>query len=91
MNKTTAPKTMNHKPKGWAAILCRFASFEEDSEQRCSERLHSSQREARREAEGWARTMGQKPVRWEVLDNNMAIGRIDNHIVLVCSIMLPLG
>jgi hypothetical protein len=91
MHKTTAPKTINHNPRGWAAILCRFAPFEEDGEQRCSERLHWSQHEARREAEGWARTMGQKPVRWEVLDDNIAIGRIDNHVVLVHSMMLPLG
>jgi hypothetical protein len=82
---------MNQRPKGWTAILCRFAPFEADGEQRCSERLHWSQREARREAEGWARAMGQKPVRWEMLDDNMVIGRIDNYIVLVRSIMLPLG
>ena len=47
------------------------------------------QRDARREAEGWARTMGQRPIRWELLDDNMALGRIDDHVVLVRSIMLP--
>ena len=33
--------------------------------------------------------MGQKPIRWEVLDDNMALGRIDDHVVLVRSTMLP--
>jgi hypothetical protein len=75
--------------KGWAAILCRFAPFEAHGEQKCSERLHWSQRDARREAEGWAHAMGQKPIRWELLDDNEAIGRIDNHIVLVRSMMVP--
>jgi hypothetical protein len=76
-------------PTGWTAILCRFAPFEAYGEQKCSERLHWSQRDARREAEGWARTMCQSPIRWEVLDDNMALGRIDDHVVLVRSIMLP--
>ena len=77
--------------KGWAAILCRFAPFEAHSEQKCSERLHWLQRDARREAEGWAHTISPKPIRWEVLDDNMVLGRIDNHVVLVHSIMLPFG
>jgi hypothetical protein len=76
-------------PKGWTAILCRLAPFEAHSDQKCSERLHWTQRDARREAEGWAHSM-EKPIRWEVLDDNMAIGRIDNHVVVVRSIMLPL-
>lgn len=76
-------------PTGWAAVLCRLAPFEAHGEQKCSERLHWSQHDARREAEGWARTMGQSPIRWEVLDDDMALGRIDDHVVLVRSIMLP--
>jgi hypothetical protein len=75
--------------RGWAAILYRIAPVAVGSTHKCSERLHWSQRDARREAEGWASTMGQKPIRWEVLDDNMAVGRIDDHVVLVRSIMLP--
>jgi hypothetical protein len=76
---------------GWAAIICRTVPFEVCGTLKCSERLHWSQRDARREAEGWARTMGQKPIRWEVLDDTMAIRHIDDHVVLVRSIMLPRG
>ena len=76
-------------PPGWTAVLCRLAPFKAHAEQKCSERLHWSQRDARREAEEWARTMGNKPISWEMLDDNMALGRIDENVVLVRSIMLP--
>ena len=80
---------MAKDPTGWTAVVCRLAPFEAHGEPKCSERLHWSQRDARREAEGWARTMCQSPIRWEVLDDNMALGRIDDHVVLVRSVMLP--
>ena len=33
--------------------------------------------------------MSHEPIRWEVLDDNMAIRRIDDHVVLARSIALP--
>jgi hypothetical protein len=83
------PRMAEANPKGWTAVLCRLAPFEAHGEHKCSERLHWSQRDARREAEGWARDLGQKPIRWEVLDDNMALGRVDDHVVLLRSIILP--
>jgi hypothetical protein len=60
---------------------------------RGSLRLHWTQRGAREEAEQWVGEMDPPPriIRWETLDDLMAIGRIDGHAVVIRSILLPLG
>jgi hypothetical protein len=58
---------------------------------RGSPRLHRTQRAAQEEAQAWATEMGHGPIVWESLDDQMAIGRIPGHAVVVRSILSPLG
>jgi hypothetical protein len=58
---------------------------------RGSPRLHWTQRAAREEAQAWATEMGHGLIIWESLDDQMAIGRMPGHAVVVRSILLPLG
>ena len=59
---------------------------------RGSLRLHWTQRAAGEEAEQWVGEMDPpRTIRWETLDDLMAIGRIDGHAVVIRSILLPLG
>ena len=46
---------------------------------------------AQEEAPAWATEMGHGRIVWERLDDQMAIGRIPGHAVVVRSILLPLG
>jgi hypothetical protein len=56
-----------------------------------SRRLHWTQRGAREEAQKWVTEMGAGQIAWEILDDQMAIGRIRGHSVVVRSILLPLS
>jgi hypothetical protein len=58
---------------------------------RGSPRLHWTQQAAQEEAPAWATEMGHGRIVWERLDDQMAIGRIPGHAVVVRSILLPLG
>ena len=57
---------------------------------RLGSRLHWSQGDARAEAERWVAHNG--PVRWELVDDQISVGRCkEGHTVVVRSILLPLG
>jgi hypothetical protein len=77
--------------RGWTAIIWSVANAELYSALRGSERLHWTQRAAREEAEAWCEEMGRGRVYWRVLDDNMALGRLDRCVVVVRSILLPIG
>ena len=56
---------------------------------RRSKRAHLKQEDARREVEGWVTEMRRAPVRWEIADDEMLVGRIPGHFVVVSSFLLP--
>jgi len=75
----------------WAAMIFPSGIADVIGAVRGSPRLHWTQRAAREEAQAWAREMGHERIIWESLDDQMAIGRIPGHAVVVRSILLPLG
>ena len=78
--------------RGWAAMIYPTGVSEVFGAVRGSLRLHWTQRAAREEAEQWVGEMDPpRTIRWETLDDLMAIGRIDGHAVVIRSILLPLG
>ena len=58
---------------------------------RASKRLHWTQKGARAEAEQWLLEMKIGPIKWEILDDQVVIGRNHNHIVVLRSVLLPIG
>jgi len=54
---------------------------------RLSPRLHRAQDAAMDEAQSWV----TEPIKWEVLDDPVLLGRVSNRLVVIRSIMLPLG
>jgi hypothetical protein len=78
--------------RGWATMIYPTGVSEVFGAVRGSLRLHWTQRAAREEAEQWVGEMDPpRIIRWETLDDLMAIGRIDGHAVVIRSILLPLG
>jgi hypothetical protein len=75
----------------WAAMIFPSGIAYVIGAVRGSPRLHWTQRAAREEAQAWATEMGHERIIWESLDDQMAIGRIPGHAVVVRSILLPLG
>ena len=53
--------------------------------------VRGSPRRPREEAQAWATEMGHGRIIWESLDDQMTIGRIPGHAVVVRSILLTLG
>jgi hypothetical protein len=80
---------MTREPRVWFAIIQVADSRDVAGAVRRSKRAHLKQDDARREVEGWVREMRLAPVRWEVADDEMLIGRIPGHFVVVSSLLLP--
>jgi hypothetical protein len=76
---------------GWAAMIFRSGIPDVIGAVRGSPRLDWTQQAAREEAQAWATEMGHGQIIWESLDDQMAIGRMPGHAVVVRSILLPLG
>ena len=78
--------------RDWAAMIYPTGVFEVFGAVRGSLGLHWTQRAAREEAEQWVGEMDPpRTIRWQTLDDLMAIGRTDGHAVVIRSILLPLG
>jgi hypothetical protein len=77
--------------RGWAAMIFSSGIADVIGAVRGSLRLHWTQRAAQEEARAWATEMGHGRIVWESLDDQMVIGRIPGHTVVVRSILLPLG
>jgi hypothetical protein len=79
---------MTAEPRVWFAIIladCRDVV----GAVRRSKRAHLKQEGARREVESWVAEMRRTPVRWESADDEMLVGRIPGHFVVVSSFLLP--
>jgi hypothetical protein len=77
--------------RGWAATILVSGTPDVIGAVRRSSRLHWTQRAAQAEAQAWATEMGHGVIIWGSLDDQMLIGRIPGHAVVVRSILLPLG
>jgi hypothetical protein len=79
------------QPRCWIAVIWPNATGPA-STLRYSQRLHWTQRAARDEVEAWVRDMRLRPVRWEMIDDLTAIGRIGEQVmVFVGTTVLPEG
>ena len=76
---------------GWAATILASGTADVFGAVRRSSRLHWTQGAAQAEAQAWATEMGHGEIFWGSLDDQMVIGRIPGHAVVVRSILLPLG
>jgi len=77
--------------RAWAAIIFPTGVAEIFGALRGSARLHWMRADAQQEAERWISDMKAGPLRWETIDDQIAIGRCDAHVVVVRSILLPRG
>jgi len=75
----------------WAAILFATGHADVFGAVRGSPRLHWRFGDARLEAEGWAEEMGAGPVAWMTVEDEIAVGRIRGHALVLRSILLPAG
>jgi hypothetical protein len=84
---------MRSERRVWAAMLfpSGIGAAEVIGALRGSRRLHWSMREARAEAEKWAAEMKFGPIHWEVVDDEVVIGRNHDHIAVLRSVLLPQG
>ena len=83
--------TQEANRRGWAAMIFPSGIAEVIGAVRGSPRLHWTQRTAREQAQAWATEMGHGQIAWETLDDQMVIGRIPGHAIVIRSILLPLG
>lgn len=74
---------------GWFAVIYADGKHDLVGSIRRSKRLHWTQREARKELEHWADELGIKPVAWDLVDDDVIIGRSPGHVFVVSSIRLP--
>jgi len=77
--------------RAWAAMIFSTGVAEIFGALRGSARLHWTQANAQHEAECWISEMRAGPLRWQTIDDQIAIGRCDSHVVVVRSILLPCG
>jgi hypothetical protein len=75
----------------WAAILFVAGQADVFGAVRGSPRLHWSFDGARIEAEGWAEAMQAGPIAWARIEDEIAVGRIKGHAIVLRGILLPLG
>jgi hypothetical protein len=79
---------MTASPRVWFAIILTNNQDVVGAVRR-SKRAHLKQDDARREVEGWVTEMRRAPVRWEIADDEMLVGRITGHFVIVSSLFAP--
>jgi len=83
--------TQEANRRGWAAMILASGVADVIGAVRRSPRLHWTLRAAQEEAQAWATEMGRGEIIWGSPDDQMLIGRIPGHAVVVRSILLPLG
>jgi hypothetical protein len=74
----------------WAAFTYSVSVADMYGAQQLSRHLHWTQRAARREAEAWATSLFNGKIQWQVLGEDMAMGRIGERVFVVREILLPL-
>jgi hypothetical protein len=79
---------MTAEPRVWFGIILTDSRDIVGAVRR-SKRAHLKQEDARREVESWVTEMRRAPVRWEIADDEMLVGRIPGHFVIVSSFLLP--
>ena len=75
----------------WAAMLLATGQADVFGAVRRSPRLHWSFDGARLEAEGWVEEMRAGPIAWARIEDEIAVGRIKGHAIVLRGILLPLG
>jgi hypothetical protein len=82
----------NLEERGWAAMLypCGAAAAEIVGAVRGSKRLHWTQKAARAEANKWIVELKIGPIVWEIVEDQVVIGRNTSHVVILRSVLLPL-
>jgi len=89
--------TRKQNPVAWAAHLFRLGVdgvVHAFGAVRVSQRLHWTQRAARKEAEEWAREMQLESLIWETVDETAAVAWIDHdtsRAFVVRNILMPHG
>jgi hypothetical protein len=79
-----------HGRRVWAAYTYLISVTDMYGAQHLSQHLHWTQRAARREAEVWATSLCNGKIQWQVLGDDMAMGRIGDRVFVVRAILLPL-
>lgn len=74
----------------WAAFTYSISVTDLYGAQQLSRHLHWTQGAARREAETWATSQYKAKIQWQVLGDDMAMGRIGDRVFVVRMILLPL-
>jgi len=80
---------MTNEQRVWCAMLYAADICDMAGAVRRSERLHRKQADARREIEGWVTEMKRDPVRWEIVDDEIFVGRIFGYFAVLSSFLLP--
>ena len=79
---------MKAEPRVWFAIILTGSRDAVGAVGR-GKRAHLKQEDACREVESWVTEMRRDLVRWEIADDEMLVGRIPGHFVVVSSFLLP--
>jgi hypothetical protein len=77
--------------RAWAAMLYPSGVGDVFGALRGSPRLHWTPRAACAEAQDWIASMRIGPITWESVDDQVIIGRVPTHRVVIRSILLPSG
>jgi hypothetical protein len=84
---------MSEDRRVWAVMIFPSgpAAAEVVGAVRGSKRLHWTMQGARDEADTWIDEFRIGPIQWQILDDEMAIGRNSSHVVVIRGILLPRG
>ena len=74
----------------WVAFTYSISVTDLYGAQQLSRHLHWTQGAARREAEEWATSQYNGKIHWQVLGDDMAMGRIGDRAFVVRELLLPL-
>lgn len=74
----------------WAAFTYSISVTDLYGAQQLSKRLHWTQRAARSEAEAWATSLCNGSIQWQMLGDDIAMGRIGDRVFVVRAVLLPL-
>jgi hypothetical protein len=83
------PASVRGRPV-WAAFTYSISVTDLYGAQQLSPYLHWTQGAARLEAEEWAISQYNGKIHWQLLGDDMAIGRIGDRVFVVRAILLPL-
>jgi hypothetical protein len=82
---------MDEDQRVWAAMIFPTGVTEVFGALRGSVRRYWMRLDAQQEVEHWITEMKLGPLRWQTIDDQIAIGCCDAHVFVVRSILLPRG